>query len=81
MQKKPKYGNFLITNRIENPDDIAIDHDGYKFAKGKVHQITSICTLGKTTGSRLKKIYFSKETDFLLLALCSLDCTDFLVCR
>ena len=28
--------NFLITNRIENPDDIVqFDHDGYKFAKGE----------------------------------------------
>ena len=74
-----KYGKLLITNRIENPDDIVqFDHDGYKFAKGKVHQINQYAR-SKTTGSRLKKNLFSKETDFLfLLALCNLDCTDFL---
>ena len=60
--------NFLITNRIENPDDIVrFDHDGYKFAKGESSPDKPVFARSEKRRKPLKKIYFSKETDFLLL--------------
>ena len=51
--------NFLITNRIENPDDIVqFDHDGYKFAKGESSPDKPVFARSENDGKPLEENLF-----------------------